>query len=366
AYSLKDAIKPINNISPPPPPVEAEPLGNAYAWVSEWKSVNDVKFLTSLLKSNIKVRYAESPFEVNGKKYEAGSLIIAKTSNEGMGDKLEQKLSELAKENNQVLNKITSGFVDKGADLGSDKIRFINKPTVAVLAGDEVNSIGFGEIWHFFEQQIAYPLTVIKTEDLGKVKWNDINVLIVPDGNYTDLVNDKVLNWIKAGGKIIAIDGALKAFADKKEFGLKSKEDKKVKEEKDETKKDIYTNLKVYANREREGLINNIPGAIYKLELDNTNPLAFGYPNYYFSLKLDTNIYSFLEKGWNVGYVKKSTYVSGFTGANIKQKLQDGTLFGVEDLGKGSVVYLADDPLFRSFWQNGKLLFSNAVFLVGQ
>ena len=30
------------------------------------------------------------------------------------------------------------------------------------------------------------------------------------------------------------------------------------------------------------------------------------------------------------------------------------------------VVYLVDDPLFRSFWQNGKLLFSNAVFMVGQ
>jgi hypothetical protein len=67
-----------------------------------------------------------------------------------------------------------------------------------------------------------------------------------------------------------------------------------------------------------------------------------------------------------VGYVKKANYVSGFTGANIKQKLQDGTLFGVEDLGRGSMVYLADDPLFRSFWENGKLLFSNAVFFVGQ
>jgi hypothetical protein len=30
------------------------------------------------------------------------------------------------------------------------------------------------------------------------------------------------------------------------------------------------------------------------------------------------------------------------------------------------VVYLGDNPLFRAFWQSGKLLFSNAVFLVGQ
>jgi hypothetical protein len=30
------------------------------------------------------------------------------------------------------------------------------------------------------------------------------------------------------------------------------------------------------------------------------------------------------------------------------------------------VIILADDVLFRMFWENGKLLFSNAVFLVGQ
>jgi hypothetical protein len=38
---------------------------------------------------------------------------------------------------------------------------------------------------------------------------------------------------------------------------------------------------------------------------------------------------------------------------------------GVQTMGRGSVVYLADDPLFRGFWYNGQLLFSNAVFMVG-
>ena len=40
---------------------------------------------------------------------------------------------------------------------------------------------------------------------------------------------------------------------------------------------------------------------------------------------------------------------------------------GNNPAGKSSVnIYLVDDPLFRSFWQSGKLLFSNAVFMVGQ
>ena len=48
------------------------------------------------------------------------------------------------------------------------------------------------------------------------------------------------------------------------------------------------------------------------------------------------------------------------------ETLEKSLVYGVEQKGKGTLVYLVDDPLFRSFWENGKLLFSNAVFMVGQ
>jgi hypothetical protein len=46
--------------------------------------------------------------------------------------------------------------------------------------------------------------------------------------------------------------------------------------------------------------------------------------------------------------------------------MKDGMLIGVQEMGQGSVIYFADDPLFRLFWENGKLMFANAVFMVGQ
>jgi hypothetical protein len=83
-------------------------------------------------------------------------------------------------------------------------------------------------------------------------------------------------------------------------------------------------------------------------------------------LKQDANVYEFLKDGWNVGVIKKTNYVTGFAGSQVKRDLKDGLVFGVTNRGAGSVVFLADNPLFRQFWQGGKLLFSNAVFLVGQ
>jgi hypothetical protein len=67
-----------------------------------------------------------------------------------------------------------------------------------------------------------------------------------------------------------------------------------------------------------------------------------------------------------VGVMKgKAKPVQGFAGSRINQKLENSLTLGVEQKGKGNVIYLVDNPLFRCFWENGKMLFSNAVFMVG-
>jgi hypothetical protein len=72
-----------------------------------------------------------------------------------------------------------------------------------------------------------------------------------------------------------------------------------------------------------------------------------------------------MKDGWNVGILKKDNYVTGFSGYKVKEKLKDGTVIGALEMGAGTVSIFADDPIFRLFWENGKLLFSNAIFMVG-
>ena len=35
---------------------------------------------------------------------------------------------------------------------------------------------------------------------------------------------------------------------------------------------------------------------------------------------------------------------------------------GVHDMGRGHVIYLADNVLFRAFWKDGHKFFANAIF----
>ena len=74
--------------------------------------------------------------------------------------------------------------------------------------------------------------------------------------------------------------------------------------------------LQSYEASERDNLKGSIFGAIFKVRLDNSHPLAYGYGSDYFSLKTNPMRLSFLEDGANVGVLKgDSKPVSGFAGS---------------------------------------------------
>lgn len=332
-----------------------------YGLLIPYHSLNGAKVLAYLLKNNVKVRYTTLPFSYNGKEYDRGTLLVLKTSNSAVN--WNGIANEACQKYHVQSVAVETGLMDKGADFGSSDVRVISTtPKVALISGEQSSSLGAGEIWQFFDQQLDYPVTLVNANDLGRFNLKNYQVLIIPDGNYKTLTDkattDKLKDFVKTGGKLIAIESAADQLAGA-DWGIKLKEDKT--EDKNE-----YAALKKFADQERTALTGSIPGAIYKVDLDNTHPLAYGYPDFYYTLKQDSNIYDFMKEGWNVGVLKKDSYVTGFSGIKVKSKLKDGTLFGVQPMGGGSIVYLADNLMFRQFWENGKLLFCNAVFLAGQ
>ena len=353
-----------------PKATDVTPAAAVYAYAVKWNGMHSARFLAALLKQGAKVRFAEQPFYSKGQAFEKGTLLVTRTGNPGDRTRLDKIIREAAQNSRVEYTVIESGFVEKGFDVGSDKVRFIKAPRVALLAGDNVSGLGMGEIWHFFDVQLQYPVHVVSVNDLDKNVLKQIDVLILPEGNYRFFLdksmNDALKDWVLTGGKIIALENTVEQMS-RGEWGIRMKETDEKKDDKKEEKKPDYTALKRYENRERDGIPDFNPGAIFKVELDNSHPLAFGYPNYYYTIKQDDNMYEFLaDGGWNVGYLKKDNFITGFTGSKAKEKLKDGLVFGVQNMGRGSVIYLADNPMFRSFWENGKLLFANAVFLVGQ
>jgi hypothetical protein len=194
----------------------------------------------------------------------------------------------------------------------------------------------------------------------------DYTVLVMPSGRYGALLDDDTLEdlkaWVRDGGRIIAIDRGAAALAGKDGFSLERKDDNgddEAEEEEDDPR------TMAYSQREREYAAQGTPGSIHPVALDNTHPLGFGFGSTYYTLKRDDTAFALFENDWNVGTLETGTPVSGFMGHEAQAELDSTLGFGVQNMGRGAVVYLIDNPLFRGFWYSGKLLFGNAVFLVG-
>jgi hypothetical protein len=334
---------------------------NAAGYLVKWNSMDDAQFLADLLKANIKVRFTEKPFANNGQTYERGTLIITKSDNKNNAD-LAQTVSQLATAHNRQVTSAKKSFSDWGPDFGSPDVKLINPPRIALLKGDSTSSLSYGATWYFFEQTLQYPVTSIDTDRLGRVSLDQFDIIVMPSGWYSGLLGkgsvDKITDFVKSGGKIIALGNAVGSFAGKEGFSLK-----RNKNEDDEDDSEKEDNLTPYADRENERTTNFITGSIFKTIVDSTHPMAFGYTDTYYSLKLGSNSFSYLENGFNVAYISEDvTNVAGFAGETAKGKLGKSLIFGEERMGRGSIIYMADDPLFRGFWRNGKLFFTNAIF----
>ena len=96
--------------------------------------------------------------------------------------------------------------------------------------------------------------------------------------------------------------------------------------------------------------------------MDNTHPLGYGYPNFYYTLKQDGSAYTNFKNGWNVGILPANAYTAGFVGSKLKSQIKQGVLIGDKHYGSGDIIIMNEDPLFRLFWQNGKLLICQCCF----
>lgn len=340
------------------------------AYLAKWESLEDAKFLGELLKHDIKLRFAVQKFSVTGREFSPGTLIITRKGNTSMKGQFDEIVKNTALKYNRSLYSTPTTFVDSGKDFGSNNVPFLQKPKVLALRGDGVSSLGFGEFWYFMEQELNYPITMVDTDNFGRVDLDNYNVLVMPSGGYGSILNEsgmkKLTSWVRNGGKVIAIERAINSFVGKSGFQLKrtSEDEKPEKKTAEEKEKDALT---PYADRSKKFEDFRLPGAIFKLKVDNTHPMGFGYSNQYFTIKNNSSRLAYLPNGWNVGIIESvDSHVSGVAGSKAKEQLAKSMVFGVENMGGGAMIYFSDNPLFRAFWENGKLFMANAIFLVGQ
>jgi len=370
AYALETRLDPASAYEKPvsaPNSLGSTPV----AYLASWGGTRDAAFLSALLNQKIRVRYAEYPFMVEGKSYPAGTLMITKGGNEYVGD-FDKKVSETANRFGIALTTTQTGYVDKGKDFGSPNIRVIKAPRVALVGGQGTSSLNYGEVWHFFEKDLDYPLSNLDAVAIASYDLSKYDVIILPSVFGSALnanAQTKLMDWVKAGGKLIAIDASVNLFANKEGFKLKTFDSEDEKKAFEKTSQDLVKKerLESFTEGERLNISGGTAGAIYEIKMDETHPLGYGTGGKFYTLKNNSSRFAYLSGGVNAGIISSNdSYRTGFIGYKIKSQMGKSMVIGAESQGRGQIVYFVDNPIFRGFWESGKLILSNAVFLVGQ
>lgn len=335
-----------------------------YAYATSYSGFDELKFIAALYIKKVNLRYSLKPFTLNGTSYSRGSIIIARGDNKHLTGDFDKIIANAANECHVKIIPTTTGMVDSGKDFGSENSPLMKNRSVAMICGEGTSASSVGELWYFFERELNFPITLINSSNIENVVLNNYEVLILTSGTYTKF-KETIFDYIKHGGRVIAIENAISMFAGEKTTSLSKAIEVRTAEQKITEKKvksDDSTLLKKFEieNERRYTLSERSAGSIYKVYLDDTHPYAFGMGKEWFLMKRTAG-YPFLATGSNIGYILDKEPVAGFAGFKYKDKIKNTLVIGAENIGKGEVIYIADNPYFRGFWKSGRILLGNMI-----
>lgn len=329
-------------------------------YVFRWNEYTAPQALFELQNAGLVTKVATEPFSltIDGKKeqFTYGSVWV-QVAAPLAADQVFRLVSQVAEKTSVDFYAAATGLTPSGIDLGSNSFVRLQKPEVMMLVGANASSSDAGELWHLFDQKYRIPVCLTESNMLTTVQLEKYNVLILPGGTYPELTGEtanKVKDWVKNGGVLIAYRGA-SAWTVKNELS-------KIKFKK--TIQPDTTRFLNYADRINETNENNISGAIFNAAMDLTHPLCFGYP--------DKNLPIFkadelVAESLNVKFAEPvnftgNPYTSGFVSAKNLERIKNAPVVTVEPFGRGKVITYHENMAFRGIWMATNKLFINAVF----
>ena len=405
----------------------SEPLRNlpklnkksGYGYLVDFRNSNIYPVLVRLFDSKCHPRVATKPLKIEGREYEAGTVLLR--GHENPGDLLEV-LQKIASDFAVRIHPVDSALAEDGPDLGGRKFKLLTAPQVAIASQWPVRSTSFGSVWYLLDYQLRLQSSPINIQSASNIDLRKYNVLVLPDGGdlgrvLNDKAVEKIKTWVEGGGTLIAI-GSSAAFATAKDRGLSSVR----------LKRDVLDKLAEYQEAvEREKKARDIkidPNQIWgtkaaqekatdaKTQEDERDP-ALREPT---KKPQECKTKAHIEKlkrtdEWHRIFSPRGTFLTGtvntehwpgfglqeklpvmFWGSNAfmskhpvttvvrladkdelrlsgllwpeaKERLADTAYATVESVGRGQLILFATDPTYRMWLPGMQRLFLNAILL---
>lgn len=331
--------------------------------------------LIDWLRAGLRVHVADQPLKLNGTDFAKGTLIVKVPENT---DAVHDAVAAAAEKYSLKIYATDSGLVEHGAHLGGPDVHWVKPPRIAMVV-DRPASYTAGHTWYLFDQVWHYPVTRVAFRSLGSLDLSKYNVLVLPDGNYSefegggDAALSRLKDWIRSGGTLVTVKGAAAWAASDKVKLLATKREKKAPKAGD-SKTGAEAAESTAAGSTPPGSDSQsfespdpVPGAFVRATVYDDHWITFGL-NRTTDVLLNSDLILSPVKpadGRNlVNFASADKLVrSGFCWPETIKQLANKPYVIYQPLGAGHLIAFADDPNFRAMCPEMQRLFLNAVLL---
>ncbi len=333
----------------------------SYAYLLPWDRYFAPRALWRLQDVGVRPRLVMTPISAmvagTAVELERGAIVIPVTQPGVDPNAIHGAVREAAAGDHVHIYATDTGLTVAGTDLGSPSTEVLEQPRIALLTGDGASSYDAGAAWHLLTERFRIPVSLLDVEAVGGADLDRYNTMVLAGGGYGGLDIDAVREWVRQGGRLIGLGDAADWLA---RNGLLEAEP--VEFDLTERLADV-----AYADLGDAYGAQVIGGAILGIRLDTTHPLAFGYGEDRVPVFRDGE-HAYRGTGGPGTVVARyldPPVLSGYVSAPRREQLAGTDAILAQEVGRGAVVAILDQPNFRGFWYGTNGLFLNAVFFGG-
>ncbi|MFC1604305.1 M14 family metallopeptidase [Planctomycetota bacterium] len=401
------------NSESPDPPLDLPKLSkkSGYGYLIDFKNSGTYSVLVRLFDKKYQPRIATKPFKMEGRQYEAGTVLLRSHDNP---DDLFETLQEITSDFVINVHAVDSALAEDGPDLGSRKFELLAAPQVAIASQWPIRSTSFGSVWYLLDHQLRLQSSPINIQSISRIDLRKYNVLVLPDSGNLGAVLDekaveKIKRWAEGGGTLIAVGGSAAFVAGKDRglssvrlkrdvldklaeyeeaverekdareiqidpnqlWGAKTSEEKTIKPEteKDETKKPEESKAKTDTEKLKRTdewrRIFSPTGTFLAGTVNTEHWLGFGLQDKLPVMFWGSNALMSKHPVQTVVRLadKNEMRLSGLLWPEAGQRIANTAFVTVESVGRGQIILFATDPTYRMWLPCMQRLFLNATLL---
>jgi hypothetical protein len=199
-----------------------DPTGgwDPYAWIVDGGDDLAVRFAAHALELGVKLRLAEEEFQVEGRSYPRGSLLIRRHENDS---EVAAKVERAARASGVAAQTaFTARSSGTGVDLGGQRFALLERPRIAIVTNAPASPSSFGHVWHHLDRELQLPASLVDAQQLSGVDLRAYNVLVFPAGDFDGVYarwKEELASWIRGGGTLIGMGSSAAGLA-KEDLGL--------------------------------------------------------------------------------------------------------------------------------------------------